>query len=265
MSEQLYYFIIAAIQGFTEFLPISSSGHLVLLPNIFNHQDQGLFVDIAAHGGSLIAVLIYFHRDVLRVFCQEPLGFLADRRQKPDMLCKLFVASLPVVIIGFIVKDYSDCLRHPYIIATTTLVFGLLLYYAEKQYRANSTSTLITYTNAIAIGLAQCLALIPGTSRSGITITVALLLGINKRYGATFAMLLAIPVVVGALTLGIADLDQPMKVITSSSFWLVFTVSAIVAYLSLTLLFHLIAKLSLKCFAYYRILLAIVIFIWWSV
>ena len=194
--------ILALIQGVTEFLPVSSSGHLILIPYLIGWQDQGLDVDVALHAGTLLAVIIYFWRDLWMMISSlwqwiytkkafDQGGYLA--------IC-LVVATLPAVVAGFIFSYVTTC-RSPLLIAWMAIIFGILLYVGDWWGQRLHPRREIKLRDAILIGLAQALALIPGVSRSGICMTAARFLGIERQLAARFAFLLAIPTILGAVGL----------------------------------------------------------------
>ncbi|WP_262692322.1 undecaprenyl-diphosphate phosphatase [Kordiimonas aestuarii] len=203
----LHLFILAIVQGITEFLPISSSGHLVLVPVLTGWQDQGLMIDVSVHIGTLVAVLIYFRDDAKGLFLAG-LGVVgvgpARRATDGTIYGKLFwaivIATIPAVMIGFAVKvtGLADLMRGAAVIATTSIVFGLLLYWADKVGATDKTLERMAVKPALLVGLAQVLALIPGTSRSGITMTAARYLGFSRQDAARFSLLLSIPTILGA-------------------------------------------------------------------
>ncbi|MDA0675635.1 MAG: undecaprenyl-diphosphate phosphatase, partial [Proteobacteria bacterium] len=191
--------ILALVQGITEFLPISSSGHLILVPIVAGWPDQGLTVDIAVHVGTLAAVVVYFHRDVAALI-GGGFGLLAGRRDANTRLAWfMIVGTVPVVIAGLAASRYlGDALRSIEVIGWTTLVFGIALWLADRKGATARKIEDMHLPDAVIIGLAQALAIIPGTSRSGITMTAARFLGMERRDGARFSMLLSIPVIIGA-------------------------------------------------------------------
>ncbi len=197
--------ILSVIQGLTEFLPISSSGHLVLPALLTDWPDQGLAFDVGVHFGTLLAVVVYFRQTITHM-ATDVIKFPATRAYTGhvDLGFKIIVATLPVVIVGFAAKDFVAAeLRTIEVIATTTILFGLLLYWSDRNPGERAS---VDWRSALLIGLAQVLALIPGTSRSGITITAALLLGLTRTSAARFSFLLAIPTIAGAQLLLTLDL-----------------------------------------------------------
>lgn len=192
---------LAVVQGLTEFLPVSSSGHLILFSKFTAFADQGIAVDIALHIGSLLAVLIYFHKTVFEMFSGIFKNrFLPCPQNYGNRLAYLILAaSLPALGVGFVLRNYGmEWLRNPQIIGWTILLYGILLYFADHYGNTERTTADLGLKGAMVIGLAQCLALIPGTSRSGITITAARFLGINRSEAAKFSMLLSVPTILAA-------------------------------------------------------------------
>ncbi|MFT6945176.1 MAG: undecaprenyl-diphosphatase, partial [Yoonia sp.] len=196
--------LIALIQGVTEFLPVSSSGHLILLPSLTGLADQGQVIDVAAHLGTLAAVVLYFWSDVRLALC----GTLRLLRGKIDTkgaflaLC-LLIATIPVIIVGFIleVTGLSDAMRGIAVIGWTMIIFGVVLYWADQKGPNERTAESWTLKDAITMGLWQTLALIPGTSRSGITITAGRILGYTRTDAARLSMLMSIPTIIASAAL----------------------------------------------------------------
>ncbi|RMF16047.1 MAG: undecaprenyl-diphosphate phosphatase, partial [Alphaproteobacteria bacterium] len=211
--------LLALVQGVTEFLPISSSAHLVLVPLLTGWRDQGVLIDVAMHVGTLAAVLIYFHRDTRGLFLAllASLGVRPAGRRLGDqqtayrrLFWALVLATIPVVMVGLAFKltGLIDMLRRVEVIATTSIVFGLVLWWADRRGATARGFDDIKLKAALLIGLAQVLALIPGTSRSGITMTAARALGFNRPSAARFSMLLAIPTILAAGGLEMLELLQ---------------------------------------------------------
>ena len=200
--EQLI--VLASVQGLTEFLPVSSSGHLVLTSRLLGWPDQGLEIDIAVHAGTLFAVIVYLRRDLARLV----LGLgRSGRRSTRPLAGMLIVATVPVGIAGFALHRIgAPGLRDPAVIAWATLVFGLALWGADRFAMTVRRLEHMTWKSALVIGLAQTLALIPGTSRAGITMTAARALGFERREAARFSLLLSIPAIAAAALLAFLDL-----------------------------------------------------------
>lgn len=200
----LQLILVAIVQGITEFLPISSSGHLILLPNLTGLQDQGQVIDVAVHVGTLGAVILYFWPDVRRALIGAGHIF-TGRTTTPESRLALLLAlsAIPVVIAGLIFKltGLSDALRSVTVIAWTTLIFGLVLWWADRKGSTTQSAENWSAKHALTMGLWQVLALIPGTSRSGITITGARHLGYARHDAARLAMLMSIPTILASGTL----------------------------------------------------------------
>jgi len=203
----LQILILSVIQGFTEFLPVSSSGHLILLSKFTNFPDQGIELDAAVHVGSILAVLIYFNKDIWRMITGVIKTHFKPSFQNhgAKMFWLLLMGTIPAVIFGLLLHSFgTDWLRNTKIIGWNILIFGILLGIADEWCPSERKLENMRAKDALLIGFAQCLALIPGTSRSGITITMSRLLRIERREAAKFCMLLSVPVIAGAgLLLGI--------------------------------------------------------------
>ena len=200
----LHVIVVAIVQGITEFLPISSSGHLALIPTLTGWPDQGLLIDVAAHVGTLGAVVVYFRSD-MAVLIRGVIGALTRRPDAGSRLIMLLtVATVPALGAGAAVAAFVDpnLLRDPEVIAWTMTIGGILLYGADRIGLSVGRIEHMTLGQAVVIGLAQALALIPGTSRAGITMTAARLYGFERREAARFSMLLSIPVILGAAAMG---------------------------------------------------------------
>ncbi|MEX2525236.1 MAG: undecaprenyl-diphosphate phosphatase [Gammaproteobacteria bacterium] len=192
----LHLIILGLIQGLTEFLPISSSAHLILVPLFLGEHDQGLAYDVAAHVGSLGAVVIYFRRDLGRISTAWIVSRFSMSDPDGRVVWFLIAATVPVAAAGLLLHDLVDTwLRDPLVIAAATIGFGLLLLWSDRAGKRLRSQAGIGWRDAILIGLAQVLALIPGTSRAGITMTAGLFLGLQREAAARFSFLLAIPVI----------------------------------------------------------------------
>ena len=208
--DLLNLIVLAVVQGVTEFLPISSSAHLILVPQLMDWQDQGLAIDVAMHIGTLVAVMAYFHGEVLRMI-RGGLNLVAGR---PDgdtrLLLQLALATIPVVIVGFLLRDIvATTFRSPLLIATTTIGFGILLWIADRKGDTSERALAgMTYRDALLIGVFQAIALVPGVSRSGITMTAGLFLAFSRTEAARFSLLLSIPTTMAAGLLGGLELWQ---------------------------------------------------------
>jgi len=254
-------FGLAIVQGLTEFLPVSSSAHLILPSAIMGWQDQGLAFDVAVHVGSLVAVLAYFKKDVLQLIQAWMVSTFLGRASNAESQMAWFIimATVPAGLVGLIAGDFIEAnLRSIAVIAATTIIFGLLLGWADWRFRGAKTTQNMTWKSALLIGLAQVLALIPGTSRSGITITAALALGFDRNSAARFSFLLAIPII--TLSGGYQAL-QLMALPMVPWFEIIFgsVVSAITAYLCIHYFLRLVDKIGMLPFVIYRLLLGMVL------
>jgi undecaprenyl-diphosphatase len=204
----LHILVLAIVQGVTEFLPISSSAHLVLLPVVTGWPDQGLVIDVAAHFGSLLAVLAYFWRDVLGLFGGFlRLVFRRERTREGLLAVFIVIATVPAVLVGLAIKEvWPGGIRDPEVIGFTAVGFGLVLWLADRFGPARRGMMELGWRGALAIGCAQAIALVPGTSRSGITMTAGRLLGLTRVEAARFSFLLSIPAIAGASLLEGAEL-----------------------------------------------------------
>lgn len=263
--EWLQIIVLALVQGITEFLPISSSAHLILPAQLTDWPDQGLAFDIAVHLGSLCAVTLYFRRD-LAVYAGSALRLAAGRGwdSHADELARIAVATLPIVIAGFLLKDWVEAeLRSVLVIAAATIGFGLLLGYADRRHGQRET---IGWRDAMVMGAMQVLALVPGTSRSGITITAALLLGLSRVSAARFSFLLSIPTIAGAALLTGLDLLRA----GNDAHWGALAAGALLsgsaAYLCIAAFIALVERTGMLPYVIYRLALgAVLLGLWMTV
>lgn len=267
MLDILQGAILGVIQGLGEFLPISSSGHLVLLPAIADWEYQGLDFDVALHLGTLIAVLIYFRKDIVQLL-KALVSSVKDESLEGDPNRKLVwflgLGTIPAVTFGLLFKDQIETVvRSPIVVALALILMGGLLWYADWSGKKNRKLTKITWKHTVLIGCFQALALIPGVSRSGATITAGLLLGYNRKESAKFSFLLAIPVIVGATMLSVVDFVQNGGITVGMVVGTV--VSAIVGYFAIWFLMKLVQTRGYFGFVVYRFLLGIGILIWWFI
>jgi undecaprenyl-diphosphatase len=256
----LHLLLVALIQGITEFLPISSSAHLILLPLLTGSEDQGLAIDVAVHVGTLGAVVLYFRHDVARaVRGIVPLlrGDLADTNAR--LTLGLVVATIPVVIVGLVIKlsGADEALRSVAVIGWTMLIFGLVLYWADRTGHETREAKDWTLAHAFHMGLWQVLALIPGTSRSGITITAARFLGYERHDAARLAMLMSIPTIIASGVLLIPDIAGNAQVLADASIAAVFAFVAALAALALMMRF--LNAVSFTPYVIYRVILGVIL------
>lgn len=258
--EFVQLLVLALVQGVTEFLPVSSSAHLVLVPSLTGWVDQGIAIDVATHLGTLMAVLLYFRRDSLAMVR----GVLQVRRTVDDerLLLKVAVATVPVVAVGVLVKDFVESgLRHASVVAWTTLVFGLLLYWADRR-RGLRTVREMSVSHALLVGLAQVLALLPGVSRSGVTVTAALFLGYSRPEAMRFSLLLSIPTIVAASALIVFELHQAGAWLLTGDLLVAAGLAFAAALLAISGLMGWLRKASFTPFVLYRLLLGGGLLVW---
>ncbi len=255
-------FWLALLQGLTEFLPISSSAHLILMPRMLGWADQGLAFDVAVHVGTLTAVVLYF-RDDLTVIVRAWLRSLYRREMNDHAILGwgVVIGTIPVGLAGLLAKDWIEStLRSPLVIASTTIVFGLLLGIADRWTRGSRPLRRLSWWDALIIGMFQAVALIPGTSRSGITITGGLMLGFDRVSAARFSFLLSIPVIVLAGGLKSLDLIRAKVPVDWYLLSLGVAVSALAAYGCIGWFMRLLEKTGMLPFVIYRLVLGGVLF-----
>ena len=253
--------VLAVLQGLTEFLPVSSSGHLVLVPNVFGWTDQGLVFDVAVHFGSLVAVCVYFRHDIAALL-QGALHLVSGKFQSEEALMtfRLGAATVPVALAGLLFASWIAVnLRDPIVVVVTLAGYGILMGLADRFASSERNITDIRMRDAILIGLAQALALVPGTSRSGVTITTARILGIARQDAARFAFLLSVPAILLATLYQVVMLITGDRAVAWDNLALAALVSAVVAYLSIEFFMRVVSVIGLMPFAIYRLLLAGVI------
>lgn len=254
--------ILSLVQGITEFLPVSSSAHLILVPLLTEWQDQGLAIDVAAHLGSLLAVVLYFRKDISRILIAGLNSI--SKNDFSDTDAKLFwylaIASLPVLLSGYLLHDFiSTYLRDPLIIAAASIGFGLLLWYADVTGKRVRKIDSINLRDALTIGLAQALALVPGTSRSGITMTAGLMLGMDRTSAARFSFLMAVPIILAAGGYEALKLIKMGAAIEMNDFLITAVLSAISAIISIHVFLKFIEKMGMLPFVIYRVVLGVVL------
>jgi undecaprenyl-diphosphatase len=257
-------FILGVVQGVSEFLPISSSGHLVIVPHIFGWDYQGLGFDVALHVGTVLAILAYFWRDWIIIF-SEALSPTDTPNRKDNfkypsnLLWIILLSSIPAAVAGYYLEDLAKhALRNPLLVAIMLLVFGLLLWIVDAASKNQDEIEKIGYGKGFLIGISQALALFPGVSRSGVTATTGIFLGLNRENAMRFSFLLSAPAVVGAFILTLKDFSAAS---IDVSFLVAILTSAVVGFLSIKYLLKYLTNHSFAPFAIYRIALAIVILV----
>ena len=256
---ELQYFFIGIIQGFTEFLPISSSGHLILFAQLTNWEDQGLFTDIAVHFGTLFAVFLYMRKDIFFLIRNIfELEFLKNK-----IVFKIIVATLPAILVGFFIYDFvSFYFRDLRVIALSSIIFGIILYLADKTNISKKNWKNITFTESFIIGLWQVMAFIPGASRAGVTITGARFLNFDRVNSAKFSMLLSIPIILASLSLSLFDMFFfEDKIVNLSSSFYAAAIAFTTALLSINIMMKLIQITNFSLFVFYRIILGVILLV----
>ena len=250
ISQYIEVLILAFIQGFSEFIPVSSSGHLIIVSEIYNFNAGSLQLDISFHLGSLFAIIFYFRNDLINI------------TKNKNLFSLIILGSLPLIIIGYIFFTIGliDYFRNLEIIAWTTLIFGLLLFFADRSEIKQKLDTNLSYKSILIIGLLQVLSIVPGVSRSGIVITASRFLNFDRLDSSKIAFYLSIPALLGASFLGIKDILE-----TSINLNLIFLFSIffsfIISYLTIKYFLIYVKKFDLKFFVYYRIFLALILFV----
>jgi undecaprenyl-diphosphatase len=257
--------LLGIVQGLTEFLPISSSGHLILARAFFGWDAEryGLAFDVALHIGTLLAVFLYFWRDVRQMIVAVPRALAGGQSEHERLVRLIVVGTVPLAIVGLLWADWLEGIRAPAVVAVTLAVGGVGLIVAERIGSQTRDAVSIGYGEAFAIGVAQSAALIPGVSRSGATLTLALLLGLRRAGAARFVFLLSLPAVLAAAAReGMKLADAGVAVIPVTLFAVGVATSGIVGYLTIKYFLRYLAAHSLAGFAYYRFALAVVTVVW---
>ena len=249
ISDLLEIFLLSIIQGVSEFLPISSAAHLIIASNIYKFTNQSLLIDISLHLGSLLAILFYFKEDIF------------DLNKNKNLFYKIAIGTIPLILFGYLLysTDIIHQLRNIKVIAWATLFFGILLYIADKNKFLKKIDTDFNMKSVLIIGFFQVLALIPGVSRAGITITAGRILGFDRTDSTKISFYLSIPALLGASTLGIKDLFKEnidFNLLVLIGVFLSFLFSLI----TIKIFFKFIKNFSLNVFVIYRIFLAIILF-----
>ena len=243
--------LVAAVQGITEFLPVSSSGHLALIPVVTDQPYQGRAIDVAAHVGTLGAVLLYLRRDLTDMLrALLPGGDAVTRK----LIAMLIIATLPVILAGFMMNKLDPAwLTDVRVLAASNLIFAGLLWQADRIGRMTRAMNEMTFRPAIAIGLAQCLALIPGASRSGVTMTAALFFGFDRLAAARFSLLLSIPTIAGAGLLKGIDIARDGDAALGMDAALVALLSFGFALVAIGWMMRWLARADFRIFVWYRL------------
>ena len=255
--------VIAVVQGITEFLPVSSSGHLVLIPAAAGWADQGLVLDVAVHAGTLAAVVVYFRRDLGRVLAGAMGIGRGGRRAGRALGLRLAVSAVPALAAGGAIAALAPSVfRDPAIVGWTTLGFGIVLYAADRFGMTMRRVADMSLRDAVVIGLAQALALVPGTSRSGITMTAARFLGYERTEAARFSMLMSVPVIAAAALAAGWELARRGDAVVAADAVLAAALSFATALAAIAALLALLRRTSFTPFAIYRVLLGAALLGW---
>lgn len=257
--EFFQIFWLSIVQGLTEFLPVSSSAHLILVPKLLGWADQGLAFDVAVHLGTLTAVIAYF-RNEIAVMLVDWFDSLRGKGMTNNALLAwgVVVGTIPAGLVGLLFKDLIELyLRSPLVIAATTIIFGLLLWFADRTSTLSKTEDEMGWKQFILIGVAQALALIPGTSRSGITITAALMMGYTREAAARFSFLLSIPIITLSSLLVTKDLVEDVNPVDWTALGLGTVLSGVSAFVCIHYFLIWIEKAGMQVFVVYRLLLGV--------
>lgn len=241
--------ILSFVQGITEFLPISSSSHLILISKFINFQEQSLSIDVSLHIGSFIAVLVYFYKDIL--------NFIENKK----LFLKIIVSSIPVMLTGYLLikTNLIQDLRSIKVIGWMTLIFGFLLYVSDKCKLNNNIEKGFNYKSALIIGLFQIISLVPGVSRSGVTLTAARLLNFKRYDSAKISFLLSIPTLGAVSAFGIINIINENDTIFSTLNLLSIFLSFLISFITIKYFLEFLKKFSLNFFVIYRIILGIIL------
>ncbi len=265
--DLLQVVLLALVQGLTEFLPVSSSAHLILLSLVTHHQDQGLVFDIALHMGTLLAVLCYFRHELrvmIRDWCLSCVG--RGQTQHSRLMWALGFTTIPVGLAGLVFNQYiSAYLRDPIVIAIGMIVFGIFLGLADKYARETRDEYQITWKDMLIIGIAQALALIPGASRSGTTITAGLMVGLSREASSRFSFLLSIPVILLAGGYEASKISANEWASSHMGLFVIgMLIAAVTSFACIHVFLRLIERIGMMPFVVYRILLGcLLLFIFW--
>jgi undecaprenyl-diphosphatase len=257
--------VLAIVQALTEFLPISSTAHLVLIPWLFGWKDGGLTFDVALHAGTLVAVIIYFFQDWIQIIGQGfglNVGRDPDLKQNRSLLWLLAVASIPIGIVGYLFDKQADTTwRQPYVIGSMLIVVGIVMWIAEKRRIGSKSMSTIQMSDGIAVGLAQAVSVIPGTSRSGATISAGLFRNMNRETAARFSFLLSTPAIAAAVAKKFWDIHKEGGIPADMKLPIAvgIAVSGVLGAIVIAFFLRYLRRSSLMPFVYYRIVFGIIV------
>ena len=241
--------ILSLIQGVSEFLPISSSAHLIIVSKLYEFKSSSLLIDVSLHFGSLLAIIFFFRKELLNI------------QDNKKQIILIILGSIPLIIVGYIVyvTELIYLLRDIKVIAWTTLIFGIILYYADKSRSDKKISSDLNFKTILYIGFFQILALIPGVSRAGITITAARIFKFNRVDATKISFLLSIPALTGASMLGLQDIIE-QSVQFNYLVLMAISLSFIFSFFTIKFFLKYISKFSLNIFVFYRVTIALILF-----
>ena len=249
LTNLIEIFILSLIQGVSEFLPISSSAHLVVVSSLYEFKSNSLLIDVSLHFGSFLAIIFFFRKELINL------------KYNQKLLSLMVLGSIPIIVVGYFLykTELIYLLRDIRVIAWTTLIFGIILYFADKSRFDKKISSNLNSKTIIYIGLFQVLALIPGVSRAGITITIARIFGFNRFDSSKISFLLAIPALAGASVLGLNDIiNQSLEF--NYLIFMAIALSFLFSYFTVKFFLEYINKFSLNIFVIYRVIVAIILF-----
>ncbi len=253
--------LLALIQGLTEFLPISSSAHLALAPVIMGVEDQGLAFDISVHLGSLLAVILYFRKELSRVTADTAGHYLLrhEQTQYSKLGMAIIIATLPIILFGGLKTLLDIEFRSPILIAWMSILFGLLLWWADTKPRRYREMDEIRFRDALIVGLFQVLAILPGTSRSGITMTAALMLGFTRTAASHFSFLLAVPTILMSAAVVVLDIIKADETLDTTAMLIGAVFSFVFAWLAIHWFLKLVERTGMLPYIIYRVLLGVIL------
>ncbi len=246
--------VLGLVQGLTEFIPVSSSGHLLLLHEVFGSTDDSLMFDVALHVGTLLALLIYFRRDIWNLLLH-----VSDKSQDGKLARLLIMATMPAAVAGLLFGDFiDDTVRSPVVVAVMLFVVGLAMLFVDKKSVGTQKPADITNRQGLSVGFAQALALIPGVSRSGITMVSGMVVGLTRTQAARFSFLLAIPTI-GGSALGLFLKQDGALAVGGTELIVGVATSLVSGLVAITFLLRFIERVGFKPFAVYRMVLALIV------
>ena len=253
--------LLSIIQGITEFLPISSSAHLILFSQAIGEEDQGIVFDVAVHFGTLLAAIYYFREDLFSMFLDiKKRDYYGDSY---NLLVSILISSLPILVLGFLLRGFiEDSLSSIEVIAYATILFGILLYVSSIQSKDNKDQKDLNFLDSLIIGLGQCFALIPGASRSGVTMMSALFLGYKANFCAKYSFLLSIPTITAISVVEIIGISQTDYSL-SFHLLLAMVISFLFAFFTISFFLKALERIGLTPFIIYRLILGFILVIFW--